>query len=232
MKLTEQEAQHIIPGIYRGSIWIDPPDLKEPDNDEFIRQARQLRQTSPDDCPDFHPTPHAFLSAWITGYRDFPDTREEVNDRGYSNPRVKGFELEYINWHPESRHYTIAGNEGLFAQGTRFHRTLLASDINGMNDQRGYMNVGVNDLVNERVLVWRGVYDGDISEPIPYREVWSAEKIFREDLHFYVWNGKENFPFISPNPLKARGVGGDWTMVGFEPEEVYDVFKKMGFVFP
>lgn len=109
---------------------------------------------------------------------------------------------------------------------------MIASDINRMNDQHGYMNVGINDFEHERVLVWRGVFEDDLSNPIPYDLVWKFRKQLQDDLHFYCWDGKQTFPFESPNCLKSAGIHGDWTMVGFEPEELYDAFRKIDFIFP
>src|SRR3989344_6218088 len=228
MKLTPQEAEHMESGIYRGTIWVEPPNMRQPESDEFIAELKRVRHSQMEGCPNFYPTSDAFLEAWITGYRDFPDTAGAYEDRSYINPRVKGFELDYINWHPGSRYFSIGGTDALFAEDTRFHRFMIASDINGMNDQYGYMNVGINDFENERALIWRGVLNDALSDKLPYQTVWNMKKPLREDLHFYLWSGKENFPFESPNCLKSGGVDGQWTMIGIEPEEVYNAFVKRG----
>lgn len=94
MKLTAQEQHYMLPGIYRGSIGIAPPNLDQPETDAFISELTSLRNSKIsiiDGYPDFYPTPDVFLEAWITGYRDFSETAEAPCDRSHINPRSKGF---------------------------------------------------------------------------------------------------------------------------------------------
>ena len=45
MKLTEQEIEHIKPGIYRTSHWPDnPPKLIEPKNEKHVTRYLNLRK--------------------------------------------------------------------------------------------------------------------------------------------------------------------------------------------
>lgn len=230
MKLNEKELRVINPGIYRFSHAMEgPPNLNDP-HDELVKLLKRIRTTRiVQDYPDFYPDPSQFLSAWMRGYRDFPDTSKLYLDRSYLSPQVKGFELYYVNWHPSASHFKIAGRKGI-TPASRLKHTMLVSDINGMCDQRGYMNVGINDFTRRSVLVWRGE-DEETHEPIPYEKLADMDKRLRDDLHFYVWSGKENFPFDSPNLLKAAGVRGTWTIIGYEPEEVYSELQKLRFIF-
>jgi len=237
MQLTERELKYISPGIYRFSHrMVGPPNLDEPENDGLIKILTELRAEVPDVSRGtnvgYIKSPEQFLDTWIKGYVDFPDTAEDWRDPGYVASRGKGFELFYVNWHPEDTHCRIGDEEMVWLDGSRLRFMMLASDINGMNDQHEYMNVGINDFNNERVLVWRGRYENRIK--IPYAELPKiAQKPLRDDLHFYVWDGPDRFPFDSPNLAKSSGwVNGVWTMIGFSPEAVYSKFQNLGFVFP
>ncbi|MBI2147771.1 hypothetical protein HYU19_04840 [Candidatus Woesearchaeota archaeon] len=231
MRLSTKELAVITPGIYRFShIPVGKPNTENPDNDRLIRILRKRMDTSPDLAhPDFYPTPADFLSTWMRGYVDFPDTSGKYPDTSHLNPEEKGFELFYVNWDSRHPHFRIDAHDGISSAG-RVEYRMLVSDINGMCDQRGYMNLGVNDLKKERVLVFRGLDAED--RPIPYAELAGIDKLLRDNLHFYVWDGKQRFPFDSPNLLKSGGARGTWTMVGFEPEAVYDALKNLEFHFP
>ena len=243
MELTPQELEHISPGIYRFSHrLVGRPNLDDPDNDGLIKTLTEVKgQKGPDNgrLPNYVASPEEFLDLWMKGYGDFPDTAGQYPDQGHLAPRSKGFELFYVNWHPEDPHHRIGGREMTRAGGERLEYMMIASDINGMNDQSGYMNVGVNDFDHERVLVWRGKKPDEVFEfggPIPYNELPHIEsKPMRDDISFYVFNHPDRFPFDSPNLLKSAGGGGAngvWTMIGFKPEAVYSKLQDMGFVFP
>ena len=237
MQLTKQELGHISPGIYRTShLPYGSPNLKDPNNDGLIKELKGLTTSADPDkgkYKDFYKSPDEFLDTWIKGYLDFPDTAGKFKDESHLLPLAKGFELFYVNWHPEDPHYRVGGRELVF-NGSRLEYIMLASDINGMNDQKGYMNVGVNDFENERILVWRG--KDDKIRNIPYQELPNiTKKTLRDDISFYVWDYPEEFPFHSPNLLKSYSAGGykgTWIMIGFNPEDVYAKFKELGFVFP
>lgn len=252
MKLTPQELEFITPGIYRVShLPYQVPDVKNP-NDEFLNRLNEVKARSISHptltgktYPCFVKTPDEFLELWYTSYNSFPGTAKEHHDPGFLSYGAKGFELFYANWHEDQPYYVIGGREMVFKAGDfkRPQYVMLASDGNGMSDMRGHMNVGINDYVNERVLVWRGKYlagrgpggVGGIEKPIKYRDIQFARKLLHDDIHFYVWDGPDKFPFHSPNLLKAAGASGGsgtWTLIGYEPQDVYAAFQKLGFVFP
>ena len=112
MKLTQEELKYIKPGIYR--TWLasfNPPDLNNPKDDRLIKELEKL-STSADlttgKFKDFYASPEEFLDAWIQGYKKFPNTASKWEDKSYLNPRAKGFELFYVNWHTDDQNFSTS----------------------------------------------------------------------------------------------------------------------------
>src|SRR3989338_1709908 len=109
---------------------------------------------------------------------------------------------------------------------------LILGDNNGMNDQEGYLNLGVNDFRTLKVFVYRDVEkNGFIARKKGKPDLTlRTPKHLRDDLQYYVWPGEDRFPFNSPNNIKS--LHNMWTAVGISPLEIYSAIEKLGFVFP
>ncbi|MBL7056584.1 hypothetical protein ISS07_06745 [Candidatus Woesearchaeota archaeon] len=254
MQLTEQELKHITPGIYRTSFSFvnGVPGLRDAEFEsaditrtltdlvvsdqtqegfsEAITGSEDVGEKGHFPKRTYFPSIDSFLDAWKRGYES------GVSQFG-TNPVYNklGFELFYTNWHPGSEFFSFGDHEGIQHMGDRadLNPLLILGDNNGMNDQRGYLNLGVNDFRNLKVLVYResdeegwtikdNEQDVDLSSSNP--------KQLRTDIRYYVWPGENEFPFHSPNSLKSAH--NMWTAVGISPLEIYSSVEKFGFVFP
>jgi len=244
MRLNEEELKHIAPGVYRGlGRSLGPPfHINDKHDEGLVAALAKIRKSEWEahgkKYPNYVSSPSEFLDMWIAGYKEFPKTSDQYFDGGHLSPKDKGFELYYVNWREGHSHNVIARTNMVYEarELKRLQPVMLASDINGMNDQKGYMNVGINDFESKRVLVWRSndesFYD---RKNVPYDVVVKINpKVMHDDIKFYVWDIPDHFPFESPNLLKSGrgGANSHWTLVGFEPQEVYAKFQQMGFVFP
>ena len=250
MQLTEEELKNIKPGIYRTDhLWnenvpriikdnrvgnnivetltsiIEDDSILFPSNDDTPIHRRNDNRT-------FFPSSKSFLDTWMDGYREGESQFGE--NKFYNN---LGFELFYVNWHEGSDYFSIpesiGTHNGISIHGDSLDTIMICSDINGMCDQSGYMNLGVNDFRNQKVLIYRAKGENDGQEPYQptsYSELPDKTKQLRDDLNFYLWDGKERFPFNSANPGKSGG--SKWHTIGISPLEIYAELEKKGFVFP
>ncbi len=163
-----------------------------------------------------------FLGTWRRGYE------LNISQFGYNSVYEKlGFELFYVNWDKTSEFFKFGNHKGIKYIGKRadLNPIIILADNNGMNDQNGFLNLGINDFRTEKVLVYRD----DESEK--ENEFKDSPKILRDDrLYYFPFDEKDKFPFESPNPLKS--MSNNWTMIGISPLEVYFEVEKLGFVFP
>jgi len=236
MELTAQELKLIEPGIYRTTIPtvhglpLEPGQSISSDNTlvEMLRKVKSRTIQHPTqegvEYPCFFSSPDDFLDTWISGYTNFKNS-----DASHLDRRQKGFELYYTNWHPEQEMFDKAGLGYPPA-------IMLATDTNNPYFGEGYMNIGINDLVNERHLVWKGTPMHEVLR-IPDREkAYSIDKIMKmeKELHegqlTILWMIKNTFPLGSPNELKATG--NQWTLIGYDPSQVYAGFGRLKFNFP
>ncbi len=167
--------------------------------------------------PQFFETVDLFLEALMNGYK--------TGELGAKlDTRKKGFQLGYVDWDENSPYYRIGDWEGL-NQFVAVESILIATDLNGLIDDRDYVSLGINDFDNRRILAYKP--REELSNP-RLTALWK-EKRLMEDEPVYLWKD-ENFPFQSKNPLKAAPY--NWMMVGLKPQDVYDGFRKPGFVLP
>lgn len=272
MQLTEEDG--IKPGIYRidFSFVHGVPGIREPENEDckipkilerLIEEDKLFTKGSLFDqdgrfCKrTYFPTITNFLRVWKKGY--------ETGTSQFGTSRVYeklGFEMFYVNWKPGTDFFEIGKHKGVSQLGeTRMDGSKLREDLepiiiiadnNGMNDQYGYLNLGVNDFRTRKVLVFREedlghtdeihLRDRRYKQKLPTLE--SKERIrfrpkaltlvtpknLRDDVNYYVWGGSDKFPFHSPNNLKS--LHNMWTAVGISPLEIYAAVEDMGFVFP
>ena len=93
-----------------------------------------------------------FLETWKRGYE------LNVSQFGYNNVYEKlGFELFYVNWDKTSEFFKFGKHKGIRYIGDRadLNPIIILADNNGMNDQNGFLNLGINDFRTEKVLVYR-----------------------------------------------------------------------------
>lgn len=227
--LTQED--NIRPGIYRTSLSNvhGVPGIREPQFESHgvpVVLERLIKGDSIQKRTYFQ-TVKDFLEAWHQGYTT------GQSQFGTSSIEPKGFELFYVNWKPDSPFSKIGEHEGIRMMGDRadLNPIMILGDNNGMNDQKGYLNLGVNDFRNQISLVYRPSWD-EIGEGRGEQVDLTSNtlKQFRNDLRYYVWNGQQKFPINSPNILKS--LYNMWTAVGINPLEVYKEIENMGFVFP
>ncbi len=169
-----------------------------------------------------------FLDTWIEGYREWETQFGE--NKSYNK---MGFELHYVNWDKESNFYSIPKEDSPFNHEwislNRLNPLLICADANELYDQRGYMNLWVNDFQSKQALVYRWKRE---ENKIPYSEVsrHDFEKELRNDISYYVWDEKEFFPFSSANPIKANK--NVWHMIGISPLDIYQKLEDLNFKFP
>lgn len=174
----------------------------------------------------------SFLNAWMQRYQN----RWSNNSRWYETRNRLWFELYYVNVDPKSEHHQIQTDSGFphnwISLLGRPNPILLAADGNELYDQHGYMNVWVNNVTDSSVYVYRWIDLDQEDEEIPYSQVSNPlfRKQFSNDKHFYVWDRKEDFPFDSTNILKATW--NIWHMIWISPNEVYQWFESLWFVWP
>ncbi len=227
------ESKRIIPGIYHTILPpAGEPSLKK-HREWCINKERELRLRPIDDLleeiirihnsgvlgmPQFFGTADSFLEAWMNGYK--------TGESGVKlHSRKKGFQLEYVDWDEKSPYYRIGDWEGLDLFGA-VESIIIATDLNGLVDDRDYISLGINDFDNRRVLAYKP--REKLSNP-RLRASWKEKKLM-EDEPVYLYVGGESFPFKSKNYLKASPC--TWIMAGLKPQDVYDGFRKLGFVFP
>lgn len=266
MQLTSEDG--ILPGIYRinlGNHVYGVPGIREPENEDWKISnllAELFVEDEPFD-PDFKlPEKDPGRGHWpkrtyFSGIEDFLDTwkrgyeseRSQFGTNKYSNKH--GFELFYVNWHPDTPFFKIGDHEGIHYMGGEradLRLPIILGDNNGMNDQYGYLNLGVNDFRTQKVLVFRERrfgYEDELhlrdkrfkpknrNQTQKFRKSALTREIpkpLRDDLHYYCWSGEDRFPFISPNNLKS--LHNMWTAVGIDPSEIYKAVEDLGFVFP
>ena len=172
-----------------------------------------------------------FLKTLIRGYK------LGVSQFGHNQIENElGFELFYVNWKPDSEFYRIGSHEGLRGGNNPFlinNSIIILGDNNGMNDKSGFLNFGVNDFRNEKVLVFKYVDDDGFREYDREENYFGPEnKLLRDNLYYYS-SGRcdgEEFPFKSPNILKSTQ--NHWTLIGIPPHEVCAAVERIGFQFP
>lgn len=244
MKLAESDIK---PGIYRHSAGFPygPPGLekhlewcsqngreptlksiKETLDDALFEHGRYLKKEQGVPSPHFFPTPSDFLKAWQEGYRI-------KGRRSILSPRSKGFELQFVTWDESSPYYRIERDGKVLWEAVRDWGVLdgivIATDINGITDQYGYMCLGVNDLDTQRILAYKP--KNEISEE--NRSKWRKNTfIAEEDIYVtgFIDGRKPEFPYTSIAPDKT-GLH-TWIMIGFSPHDVYNALRKLGFIFP
>ncbi len=226
------ESKKITPGIYHTVLpMVGEPDLKrhrewckaegrEPNLrpiDELLEEILSIHKRGVFGMPEFFGTVDRFLEAWMNGYK--------TGEHGVKlHHRTKGFQLEYVDWDENSPLYRIGAWEGLNLFGD-VESIIIATDLNGLVDSRDYMSLGINDFGNQRVLAYK-----PREELSNFRLVDSwKEKGLMEDEPVYLGVGGESFPFKSRNPNKSAPY--TWLMVGLQPQDVYDGFRALGFVF-
>ena len=252
MKLTAEELAHISPGIYRtkfshingvpGLRSVEPEsrdisrllidlisqDLTRGGLSAVVTGEEKIDESGHWPQRTYFPSIEAFLDAWKRGY----DTG--VSQFGTNQVYNKlGFELFYVNWKPGSEFFSFGDHTGIEYMGNRadLNPIIILGDNNGMNDQSGYLNLGVNDFRTLKVLVYRELDNGRVVENVGKIDLTPATpKHLRDDIHYYVWSGPDRFPFGSPNSLKSSH--NMWTAVGISPLEIYSALEKLGFVFP
>lgn len=168
-----------------------------------------------------------FLDAWARGYET------GISQFGTNQVYNKlGFEMFYVNWKPETDFYSFGDHAGITMMGRRadLDPVIIIGDNNGMNDQEGYLNLGVNDLRSQRVLVYRKTDANGFPDEENVDLAPSHPKQLRSDIRYYVWPGEDRFPFRSPNSLKSDGKM--WTSIGISPLDIYAAVEARGFVFP
>ncbi len=185
------------------------------------------------DLPHFYDSPEQFLRMWhIGGYDDVG-----LKQRGsILNPHCKGFELQYVTWDENDPFFEIAYTKeqggrsqekiwkGISDMGS-LQGIVLATDLNGIIDISGYMALAINDFNNKRVLTYKPKEETSQKN----QEKWKYYGL-SEDEDPYIWDKGREFPFSSLNPLKTAN--HTWSVIGFSPDDVYDIFRKLGFTFP
>ena len=235
--IFDPRKQGIEPGIYRfdtiSHVWGVPGirtdedfDLKKELN-KLIEKEKTYTGIVDRDKGDFprrlyFPTIEAFLETWKKGYEQGKPSfgTNIVYDK-------LGFELYYYNWDSQSDFFKIGDHTGIIQMGKRLDldSIMILGDNNGMNDQRGYLNLGVNDFRRLKSYTFR---DKKRGEKI---NLTSSEiKLLRNDISYYVFDVRDTFPFGTPNSLKSSG--NMWAAIGINPHDVYAEVEKMGFVFP
>lgn len=250
MQLTQKELKIMKPGVYRADhLWNENvPGVIENNNvgNNIVRTLNEIIEDdlvlfpSNDETPNhrrnnnrtYFPSAKSFLDSWMEGYEQ---GESQFGENKFYN--YLGFELFYVNWHEGSDFFSFpehfGTHSGISSYGDKLDPIMICSDINGMCDQSGYMNLGVNDFRDQRVLVYRAKGELDGQEPYestPYSELLSKSKQLRNDIQFYLYDGTERFPFDSANPGKSGG--SKWHMVGISPLDIYSELEKKGFVFP
>lgn len=226
MELTQEDG--ITPGIYRTlfNTAHGVPGIREPryESHKISTILERLRLIK-GECIRFQErayfqTIEDFLETWSQGYIEGSPLEK------------KGFELFYVNWKRGSPFFKIGEHEGIRMMGDRedLKPIMILGDNNGMNDQDGYLNLGVNDFRNQTSLVYRlklNMMDGNREESIDLTS--NNPKQLRTDLRYYLYDGQQKFPIDSPNPSKSRD--NAWTAIGINPLRVYEEIENMGFIF-
>lgn len=253
MHLTKSELEHMSPGIYRtnfnstnGVPGLRPAEFESSNvprvlekliAEDLTQRGLPARITGIEKTDErgywpqrtYFPSIETFLEAWKRGYET------SVSQFGTNQVYNKlGFELFYVNWKPGSPFFAIGDHEGIHVVGKRqdLNPILILGDNNGMNDQEGYLNLGVNDFRCLKVLVYRDEDEKGFlrrKKGKPNLTV-RTPKHLRDDLNYYVWPGPDRFPFQPPNSLKS--LNNMWTAVGINPRDVYSAIERLGFVFP
>ena len=242
---------NIKPGVYRTKIGFPygPPGLekhmdwcrenerkpnlksfKEALDGVLISHEEYLKKEEGVTSPDFFPNPLAFLSAWKEGYK-----RKRWG--GILDPISKGFELQFVTWDENSPYYKIEKDGKVLWDAVKWDGSLdgivVATDLNGITDQVGYMCLGVNDLDNKEVLSYKS--DRTLIS-IKNRQKWRRNTLIAgEDVYVTQFIGRSSglapeFPYSSVNPNKT--VKYTWVMIEFSPHDVYDALRNLGFKFP
>ena len=253
MLLTPQEQERFTPGIYRTSFshvngvpGLRDAEFESAEIDTILKKLRLEDMTNKGfselitgnekpiekgDWPKrtYFPSIDSFLDAWKKGYET------KISQFGTNQFYEQlGFELFYVNWKPGSDFHNIGDHKGVKYVRDRadLDPKMILGDNNGMNDQNGYLNLGVNDFRTQRALVYRefdkdgyktkneGTIDLTPNNP----------KLLRGDIRYYVWTSHQEFPIKSPNSLKSAH--NMWTTIGIDPKEIYAAIERMGFVFP
>ncbi len=254
MILTPQEQESILPGVYRTSFnytngvpgirpaesnsFNIPLELEELIKEDLTKKGHHeiiTGKEKPSVRGDwskrtYFPSIDSFLDGWKKGY--------ETNVSQFGTNQVYnklGFELFYVNWKPNSDFFAFGKHEGIQYIGDRadLNPILILADNNGMNDQRGYLNLGINDFRKLKVYVYRKTDDEGfrIRDKDKIDLTGNSPKILRNDLLYYTdYHEVEEFPFDSPNSLKSAK--NMWTAVGISPIDIYSAIEKLGFVFP
>lgn len=256
MQLTQEDG--IRSGIYRinlGNFVYGVPEIREPENKDW-KIPNLLGKLAKED-KQFTSIPnrekgHQPKRTYFSSINEFLDTWKKGYESGRSqfgtNPvyEKQGFELFYVNWKPGTEFFSFGDHEGIHYMGGEradLDPIIILGDNNGMNDQFGYLNLGVNDFRTQKVLVYREKEHGYTDEPHLRDRRFKKTDVFRkkaltpeitkplrDDLHYYVWPGEDGFPFTSPNNLKS--MHNMWTAVGIDPLEIYQKVEDMGFIFP
>ena len=139
---------------------------------------------------------------------------------------IKGFELQYVNWVEGTPYYKIGEWEGVNDFG-RVEGIVIASDLNGLVDDKDFTSLAVNDFDRLRVLAYKP--KEEVHEKNKGR--WEENLLMENEDPYISWFHKPaEFPFSSLNPLKSAPY--TWISVEYSPQEIYNALKDIGIKFP